>query len=618
MASNTELNAGTGGDILTTKERTHDGDATKSQVITIAGVSGTEGSYTFKDIDGSVANGLEVDVTRIVPGTGATNLGKSEDVAHASGDVGVMALAVRSDTLAALGANGDYTPQQTDNLGATYQNQGNRISTTSFNSRDAATLLASATFQGVGEDVSKYGRVGVSIVSDNATDGVLTMEVSRDDVTYGGPTRTWADTRFAQPHMWNIVEKFFRIKYVNGTTEATNLAIQVQYSNNADILLGHQLDETLLNEVEAIVTRSVTVGQDPNDVYLNAEQSGVDNDNSSTTNLTAATSLVFTGSFHNISGYAGISVLIDGTSGGAVTGTLQMQFSHDGSTIHRDISVTTEDVRDTLPRTLGVVAKFFRIIFTADADLTSFQAQTMLHTQQVFLVSRLDGTLQGNEDVTNVRSVLVGKTAGGSFVNVGATNGGSIKQDLTEINGTAPDVNSGNGGSGTLRVTIATDDVNQAAINTATVAMNAKMVTGTVIGDVNLGATDNAVLDDIAAKLAPNTTNGHTPYLNQDTSAIATVKGSAGTIYWLSIQSIDATPVYLNLYDSTTATLGSTTPTNQFIVPTQGDANGSGLTINFGQLGIQYGTGIQVAAATTFGGSTDPGTNVVITNIGYE
>lgn len=85
------------------------------------------------------------------------------------------------------------------------------------NSRAAATLAAAATFQGTVEDVSGYGRVGVSIHSDNATDGTLTMEVSHDNVIWSGPTRTWADTRFASPHMWNIVEKYFRIKYVNIT-----------------------------------------------------------------------------------------------------------------------------------------------------------------------------------------------------------------------------------------------------------------------------------------------------------------------------------------------------------------------------------------------------------------
>lgn len=143
----------------------------------------------------------------------------------------------------------------------------NKISTD--NSRASATLAASAVFQGVGEDVSGYGRVGISITSSNATDGVLTIEVSRDNVTWGGPTRTWSDTRYAQPHMWEIVEQYFRIKYTNGTTEANDLAIQVQYSVNGSILLGHQLDETLLDETEAIVTRSVLVGKTEAGDYTN-------------------------------------------------------------------------------------------------------------------------------------------------------------------------------------------------------------------------------------------------------------------------------------------------------------------------------------------------------------
>lgn len=55
-------------------------------------------------------------ITSVVPGTGATNLGKAEDAAHTSGDVGVMALAVRQDTRAAFGANNDYTPLAVDSL----------------------------------------------------------------------------------------------------------------------------------------------------------------------------------------------------------------------------------------------------------------------------------------------------------------------------------------------------------------------------------------------------------------------------------------------------------------------------------------------------------------------
>ncbi|MCI0526785.1 MAG: hypothetical protein L0Y56_04935, partial [Nitrospira sp.] len=53
----------------------------------------------------------DVDVLSVVPGTGATNLGKAEDAVHTSGDTGVMALTVRSDAGGSLvGASGDYSP----------------------------------------------------------------------------------------------------------------------------------------------------------------------------------------------------------------------------------------------------------------------------------------------------------------------------------------------------------------------------------------------------------------------------------------------------------------------------------------------------------------------------
>lgn len=66
----------------------------------------------------------DVDVTSLVPGVAATNLGKAEDAVHGSGDVGVMALAVRADSAAATGADGDYVPLLTDANGKLYVNPG--------------------------------------------------------------------------------------------------------------------------------------------------------------------------------------------------------------------------------------------------------------------------------------------------------------------------------------------------------------------------------------------------------------------------------------------------------------------------------------------------------------
>lgn len=83
-------------------------------------ISGTEVQV---DVVGALPAGTnnigDVDVLSVVPGTGATNLGKAEDAAHTTGDVGVMALAVRSDAGGAIaGTDGDYAPLQVDANGA--------------------------------------------------------------------------------------------------------------------------------------------------------------------------------------------------------------------------------------------------------------------------------------------------------------------------------------------------------------------------------------------------------------------------------------------------------------------------------------------------------------------
>lgn len=58
--------------------------------------------------------GGSVDVDVVVPGTGATELGKAEDAPHTTGDVGVMALAVRNDSGGFVGADRDYSPLRVD------------------------------------------------------------------------------------------------------------------------------------------------------------------------------------------------------------------------------------------------------------------------------------------------------------------------------------------------------------------------------------------------------------------------------------------------------------------------------------------------------------------------
>jgi hypothetical protein len=68
---------------------------------------------------GDTTNGTDVDVTRVIPGTSATHLGKAIDTAAGGTDTGVAALAIRDDTLATLTpVDGDYVGLRTTSTGA--------------------------------------------------------------------------------------------------------------------------------------------------------------------------------------------------------------------------------------------------------------------------------------------------------------------------------------------------------------------------------------------------------------------------------------------------------------------------------------------------------------------
>jgi hypothetical protein len=76
---------------------------------TPANSSGTDGDYEQPQMSAGRVWASAV-ITSVVPGVAATSLGKAEDAAHTSGDVGVMALAVRQDAQVDFGADGDYVP----------------------------------------------------------------------------------------------------------------------------------------------------------------------------------------------------------------------------------------------------------------------------------------------------------------------------------------------------------------------------------------------------------------------------------------------------------------------------------------------------------------------------
>ena len=92
---------------------------------------GVPGDYQWVGMD--LYGGIHIG--QVKPGTNASHLGKAEDAAHASGDVGVMALGVlRGSPISSVDTDGDYVPLSMDNTG--------RLWTVAMSSGDVAHSAA--------------------------------------------------------------------------------------------------------------------------------------------------------------------------------------------------------------------------------------------------------------------------------------------------------------------------------------------------------------------------------------------------------------------------------------------------------------------------------------------
>lgn len=97
-----------------------DGDAVRAWFL-LNGAQATVLTAAGALIGGDATNGLDVDVTRVIPGTTATALGKARDSAIGATDTGVAMLGVRRDSpTAETPAAGDYVVPQVSQQGALY------------------------------------------------------------------------------------------------------------------------------------------------------------------------------------------------------------------------------------------------------------------------------------------------------------------------------------------------------------------------------------------------------------------------------------------------------------------------------------------------------------------
>lgn len=194
----------------------------------------------------------------------------------------------------------------------------------------------------------------------------------------------------------------------------------------------------------------------------------------------------------------------------------------------------------------------------------------------------------------------------------------------TQVAGTAIDVNSGTKSAGTIRVVLATDQpqltnkllvtpdsvalpnnqsVNISQINGVTPLMG-NGVTGTGSLRVTLASDQTALTNSLPVKLAPATAGGCSVTTVAASSTASSIKSSPGTVTAISIFNPNTAPIFLNFYDiaSGSVTAGTSAQKACYGIPAGGAFN---LALDSGL--FSCATAISVAITTTDTGGTNPG-----------
>lgn len=136
-------------------------------------------------------------VTSIVPGTGATNLGKAEDAAHTTGDVGVFSLSVANEAQTALAADGDYVARAADTKGNTLitgsvaagsTDAGNPVKT------GAVYMTTQPTYtdgQRGNSQIDTRGNTKVTLMTMDSANQVTTASTNSDTVAVSAIASRW-------------------------------------------------------------------------------------------------------------------------------------------------------------------------------------------------------------------------------------------------------------------------------------------------------------------------------------------------------------------------------------------------------------------------------------------
>lgn len=642
MPSNDTANAGAGGSKFVTKQISHDGDTAKLCGTFLMGIAGTEDSYTAAAIDGTAANGLEVDVTRVqgtvtvanggtfavqVDGDALTALQLIDDAVYTdatgtpSKGVAVMGTDGTNPQIIAVDTSGNV---QVDLVTANVTNAGTfvvQVDGAALTALqlidDPVAVLGTATYT----EASTKGTIVGAVRNDTlaalaGTDneiaplqvnasGALYVEVSTSALPSGAATaanQTTGNTALAA--IQAAVEGTLTVGS-HAVTNAGTFAVQV----NGDALTALQkIDNIAHSGQDVALVEHVPISGQLDDVATNTV----------TENQVAPVRITSSRALH---------VAQQGTVTVAGSGT----FTVDGSGVTQPVSNAGTFAVQVDGAALTALQLIDDGVYTDDTS--THATGTSKGYGMMAVATPTDGSVDANDfghvAMSTDRRMLVDAQIAGQDADVTIADGGNAI--TVDWNGTAPPIGAGTEAAA-LRVTVATDSTGvlsvddgggnlsvdwagtvppigagtEAAALRVTVATDS---TGVLSVDDNGGSL--TVDGTVAANVTPVASGGLSisRVISAATTNATSAKASAGQVYGYYVSNINASPRYLKLYNKASApTVGTDTPVLTFLIP--GNTAGVAGHVEFTN-GIAFATGIAFALTT---GVADADTGAVAAN----
>jgi len=276
-------------------------------------------------------------------------------------------------------------------------------------------------------ELNDYAYVGVNLQIDEV--GTLFFDFSQDN---GASFSSYPVAGFNVSSGINEVHtawkggRYFRIRFVRSSGTRTYFKLKTFYSNHS-LPLSAPLNQSIGEDQDATVVRSVTIGQNPTDSYVNQKTDGQ--------GFFTTTPLAIAGQYDSgvldLQGYTQVQTHISSD----VDGTITVEFCSDsGGTVTRTLVIPYSASSGFQMFSAPAFTPYVRYIYDNGGTI---QASFFFDTK--FLTKSLSGQLLGMDAfiapsmTANLgRNVIVGQDNTGTFRNVPTDTEGHLKVNIND------------------------------------------------------------------------------------------------------------------------------------------------------------------------------------------